>query len=94
MTASGDDQPIRKRWRLVPILVVTGVLAVIGAVVLCLCGVRVRRFGSGGESRLAVEWSDLQGHRHRARRKARAGWRWTRAPTPSTSPTTTTARCR
>ena len=36
MTASGDDQPTRKRRRLVPIPVFTGVLAVIGAVVLAV----------------------------------------------------------
>ena len=36
MNASGDDQPNRKRWRLVPIPVLTGVLAVIGAVVLAV----------------------------------------------------------
>lgn len=36
MTASGDDQPTRKRWRPVPIPVLTGVLAVIGAVVLAM----------------------------------------------------------
>jgi YVTN family beta-propeller protein len=36
MSASGDDQPTRKRRRLVPIPVVTGVLAVIGAVVLAV----------------------------------------------------------
>jgi len=36
MSASGDDQPTRKRWRLMPIPVLTGVLAVIGAVVLAM----------------------------------------------------------
>ncbi len=36
MSASGNDQPTRKRWRLVPIPAVTGVLAVIGAVVLAV----------------------------------------------------------
>jgi hypothetical protein len=36
MTASGDDQPTRKCWRLVPVPVVTGVPAVIGAVVLAV----------------------------------------------------------
>ena len=36
MTASGDDQPTRKHSRLVPIPVLTGMLAVIGAVVLAV----------------------------------------------------------
>ena len=36
MAAGGDDQPIRKRRRLVPIPVLTGVLAFIGAVVLAV----------------------------------------------------------
>src|SRR6516165_3113296 len=36
ISARGDDQPTRERWRLVPIPVLTGVLAVIGAVVLAL----------------------------------------------------------
>ena len=36
MSASGDDQPTRERWRLVPIPVLTQVLAVIGAVVLAV----------------------------------------------------------
>jgi len=35
-SASGDDQPTRERFRLVPIPVLTGVLAVIGAVVLAV----------------------------------------------------------
>ena len=34
MSVSGDDQPIRERWRRVPIPVLTRVLAVIGAVAL------------------------------------------------------------
>ena len=80
MTASGDDQPTRKRWRLVPIPVLTGVLAVIGAVVLAvfLSGCRGPSGGPGptASSRSAAPstWSDLQGHRHRARRQvARRG---------------------
>jgi DNA-binding beta-propeller fold protein YncE len=36
MTGSGDDQSTRKCWRLVPIPVVTRVLAVIGAAVLAV----------------------------------------------------------
>ena len=36
MTAGGDDQPTRKRRRLVPVVVVIGVPAVIGAVVLAV----------------------------------------------------------
>jgi YVTN family beta-propeller protein len=36
MSASGDDQPPRQRWRLAPIPVLTGVVAVIGAVVLAV----------------------------------------------------------
>ena len=36
MTASGDDQPTRERWRLGPIPVLTGVLAVIAAVVMAV----------------------------------------------------------
>jgi hypothetical protein len=36
MTAGGDDQPTRKRRRLVPIPVVASVLAVIGAIVLAV----------------------------------------------------------
>lgn len=36
MSASGDDQPTRGRWRLVAIRVVTHVLAAIGAVVLAV----------------------------------------------------------
>src|SRR6516225_10942743 len=36
ISARGDDQPTRERWRLVPIPVLTGVLAVIGAVVLAV----------------------------------------------------------
>src|SRR6516225_3357439 len=45
MSASGDDRPTRKRQRLVPIPVLTGVLAVIGAVVLA-----VLLSGCGGPS--------------------------------------------
>ena len=94
MSASGDDQPTRKRWRLVPIPVVTGVLAVIGAVVLAvfLSGCRGLSGGPGpapsSRSAAPSTWSDVQGYRHRARRQGPAvGWRWIRAPTPSTSPT-------
>ena len=49
MTARADDQPTRERWRLVPIPVVSGVLAVIGAVVLAvfLSGCRVPSGGQG-----------------------------------------------
>ncbi|MGO9508776.1 MAG: YncE family protein [Mycobacterium sp.] len=49
MSASGDDQPTRKSWRLVPIPVLTGVLAVIGAVVLAvvLSGCRDPSGGQG-----------------------------------------------
>src|ERR1700728_4641568 len=36
MTASGDDQPTRKRRRLVPKRIITGVAAVISAVVLAV----------------------------------------------------------
>lgn len=48
-SASGDDQPTRKRRRLAPIPVVTGVPAVIGAVVLAvaLSGCRGPSTGSG-----------------------------------------------
>jgi YVTN family beta-propeller protein len=49
MTASGDDQPTRQRWRLVPIPALTGVVAVIGAVVLAvfLSGCRGPSAGQG-----------------------------------------------
>ena len=45
ISARGDDQPTRERWRLVPIPVLTGVLAVIGAVALA-----VSLSGCGGPS--------------------------------------------
>ncbi len=58
MSASGDDQPTRERRRLVPIPVLTGVLAVIGAVVLAviLTGCRGPSGGQGptASSRSAV----------------------------------------
>src|SRR5262249_56594464 len=49
MSARGDDQPARERWRAVPIPVVTQVLAVIGAVVLAvfLSGCRGPSGGQG-----------------------------------------------
>ena len=49
MSASGDDQPTRKRWRLVLIPVLTGVLAVIGALLLAvvLSGCRGPSGGQG-----------------------------------------------
>jgi YVTN family beta-propeller protein len=58
MGASGDDQPTRQRRRLVPIPVLTGILAVIGAVVLAvfLSGCRGPSGGHGptGSSRSAA----------------------------------------
>jgi YVTN family beta-propeller protein len=49
MSVSGGDQPTEKSWRLVPIPVVTGVVAVIGAVVLAvfLSGCRGPSGGQG-----------------------------------------------
>jgi YVTN family beta-propeller protein len=58
MSASGDDQPSRERQRLVSIPVVTGVLAVIGAVVLAVflsgCGGPSGGQGAATSSRSAA----------------------------------------
>ena len=59
MTASGDDQRTRERWRLVPTPVLTRVLAVIGAValttvVLSGCGGLTGSSGSAGPTHRAA----------------------------------------
>ena len=73
MTVRGDDLPTRERWRVVPIPVLTGVLAVIGAVVLAV-------FLSGCQGLFG-------GQGPTASSRAAAPSASSRAATPSTGPT-------
>src|SRR6516165_5900986 len=90
MTVRGDDLPTRERWRVVPIPVLTGVLAV--RVRRRVPARPRRRRVPGRLRRRLVLLSGLPPRCPSA--GTRWEWRWIRAPTPSTSPTSATTRCR
>ena len=95
MTASGDNQPTRKCRRLVPVPILAGVLAVIGAVVSAFsCLDVVVRPGDRARPEVRPRARAVPGHRHRAGRRGRVGYGGDPGTHTENSPTPATTRCR